>query len=1016
MNDAPAPAEAEAESAKLEACSNLSYADVCETLDAISTTAGAAKKLEMLFSGARSRVVGQQSWYPLVRLVVPVIDCHRKNYGLKVKTLAKVYAAAINLTKGGADGAKLAYHAGDPDARAEFVSPELALTVQAILEKRTAKKRSEATLAEVNRFLDAVTATKGSPAKACNDLFARHIDSFAPREHAWIVRIILGEVKIGLKENAIFKCMHRAAVTSYATCSDLRRVCAEFASDGPGQKKIPDDEAANFTLEVGEPFAPMVCLGFPKAPDQVAIVEQALSGGKKKKGADPADVPPGFIVDEKLDGERLIVHKVGKEFKMYSRKTNECSRIYSVLTAELGRRLSKLRDCILDGEVTTIDRHSKRPLPFGNNKAVAKIEQFRQSFPDTADEAILQRKEIMPLTVHNAIESQHLLDARIEFIVYDVVYVDDDDESVMQALLGHRAKEKGCITHFTLGERRKILGRLIEDGVAAAPAAAAGVWAYDDRQRLRIVKHVLVERGEPTEARRTALRDLYESVVAAGGEGVVAKRLDAPYLGGDYNRARGGWYKLKPDYEGGTPTIDAVIVGAYWSEASQGPRKGKLTQFVLGALSVHRRVDAGCIVTVGKVGSGIDAVMLEKILGKLEGNLAPFEANKIPNYLDPRRVSDDRPDLIVCDITKSVVLEMKVSELTPSKFFSAGFTWRFPRCEQLRGDKAWDQIVTAIELREIFHQPRKVLPTKTSKKGNAPPKAPKRKVGFRDDEIIDQAALLQLAQGEVSLFVGETFLVLNSAQLDIGGATLNAKAVRDLIAKHGGSVVAAAPKAAAREGPQVVVIDSPDRNAAVIKIYRENGLFSVVDVGWIKRCVEGLKHVDRGPRDYICASRDDVSALRRSYDRVWGDHLFEPTTKETLAAARAAAAAQRPSSLYQDMTPSRDDEADWSSEIRTPKRCLRGVTAPLAFRLRYYGAKISAALDSSVTHVVVEAPLDGAPPAAHVVNPSWVEDSIRQHSTLEPTAAHTAFGAAPPETGPGAPDRPQPPDEDDQYD
>ncbi len=85
----------------------------------------------------------------------------------------------------------------------------------------------------------------------------------------------------------------------------------------------------------------------------------------------------------------------------------------------------------------------------------------------------------------------------------------------------------------------------------------------------------------------------FDRVVGEGQEGVVVKRLDAPY---DAGRRGSGWVKVKPRH-----TLDLVVLGVEWGS---GRRRGTLSNIHLGAR------DGGGFVMLGKTFKGMTDEML----------------------------------------------------------------------------------------------------------------------------------------------------------------------------------------------------------------------------------------------------------------------------------------------------------------------------------------------------------------------------------------------------------------------
>ena len=49
-----------------------------------------------------------------------------------------------------------------------------------------------------------------------------------------------------------------------------------------------------------------------------------------------------------------------------------------------------------------------------------------------------------------------------------------------------------------------------------------------------------------------------------------------------------------------------------------------------------------------------------------------------------------KPDVIIKDLSKSVILEVKAAELQSTIQYPTGYTLRFPRVIRIRNDKPWN--------------------------------------------------------------------------------------------------------------------------------------------------------------------------------------------------------------------------------------------------------------------------------------------------------------------------------------
>ena len=155
----------------------------------------------------------------------------------------------------------------------------------------------------------------------------------------------------------------------------------------------------------------------------------------------------------------------------------------------------------------------------------------------------------------------------------------------------------------------------------------------------------------------------YKESLAAGNEGVMLKKLDAPYQPGS---RVGTMIKLKPIMD----TLDLAIVGAEWGT---GKRSGWLTSFTVACM------DDGSeeLLTIGKFGTGI-----KEKEEAAEGDAITFEA--LTNRLKPLISSESGREVV---IEPNVIVEVKFEEIQKSPSYGSGFALRFPRFVKVRDDR-----------------------------------------------------------------------------------------------------------------------------------------------------------------------------------------------------------------------------------------------------------------------------------------------------------------------------------------
>lgn len=189
----------------------------------------------------------------------------------------------------------------------------------------------------------------------------------------------------------------------------------------------------------------------------------------------------------------------------------------------------------------------------------------------------------------------------------------------------------------------------------------------------------------------------FESAIERGLEGVVAKRLDAPYSAGARNF---NWIKLKRSYKGElADTIDVCIVGYFRG-------KGARAKFSVGALlGAVYEPSTDTFKTISKIGSGFKEDEF-------------FELKKVLDEITIKHKHPRVDSVIDADVwvEPRYVITVMADEITRSPAHTAGrdkdgigYALRFPRSTGfIRFDKNPEDANTVKEIIEMFKQQKQV--------------------------------------------------------------------------------------------------------------------------------------------------------------------------------------------------------------------------------------------------------------------------------------------------------------------
>ena len=322
------------------------------------------------------------------------------------------------------------------------------------------------------------------------------------------------------------------------------------------------------TLAVGQPVRPMLAAS---APDPAAAVV---------KSGLPA------VVDTKLDGIRVQVHRDGDEISVYSRSLDDITaRVPEIVATVAGLPVERI---VLDGEVLSVGPDG-RPLTF---------QVIASRTATTLDVDAGQAR--IPLSL----------------FCFDLLHVDGRD-----------------LLDEPLSVRMQVMAELL-------PAAL-------------VVRRQVVDDVE-------TLERVFAADVAAGFEGVVVKKLDAPYAAG---RRDSGWVKLKPRH-----TFDLAVIAAEWG---YGRREGWLSNLHLAA----RDPATGAMVMLGKTFKGLTDAVLTWQTEQFQARES--RRTKTTVYIDP-----------------PLVVEIAIDGIQASTRYPGGVALRFARVLRYRPDKSPEEADT----------------------------------------------------------------------------------------------------------------------------------------------------------------------------------------------------------------------------------------------------------------------------------------------------------------------------------
>jgi DNA ligase-1 len=417
---------------------------------------------------------------------------------------------------------------------------------------------------DVARYFRQIAAARGATAKSA--LVRELLSSSTPLEAKYIVKIMTGDLRIGLKESLVEEAIARAYG---ATLREVQRANMLLGDIGETLKLAAAGKLDDAKIKM-RMFHP---LGFMLA-SPAESAEQALS------------YFPNALVEDKYDGIRAQAHCSNGEVRLFSRTRDEITESFPELPAALAGIPG---DVILDGEIVawsntspdlSADLEEAAPASRRLSEHPARRAEG-ETYPRTG--SALPFSALQQRLGRKQVSEKLMRQVPVAYLAFDVLYAGG------QLLLEH-----------PLLEREKIL-----DALLAAPRKS------QTGRRGPVGTQAQFEFGEDAEAPNTQvirapvaraftpqeLDQLFEAAQARGNEGLMIKDPASAYTPGRRGKS---WLKLKRELA----TLDVVVTAV---EYGHGKRIGVLSDYTFAVR------DGEKLVNIGKAYSGLTDVEIAQM-------------------------------------------------------------------------------------------------------------------------------------------------------------------------------------------------------------------------------------------------------------------------------------------------------------------------------------------------------------------------------------------------------------------
>ncbi len=358
-------------------------------------------------------------------------------------------------------------------------------------------------LLDVSEAFREIAAARGPAAKTglVRDLLARA----TPLEAKYIVKIVTGDLRIGLKESMVEEAIAKAyGGTLAGLLKQVQRANMLLGDIGETLRMALEGKLAEAKMRMFHPLGFMLASPIESAEEGLSYFAEAA-------------------VEDKYDGIRAQAHVSEGEVKFFSRTRDEITESFPELPGALA---GLPQDAILDGEIVAWDYAEGRARRFS-------VLQQR-----------LGRKKV---------SERMLREIPVAYLVFDVLYAGGE------LLIDRPLRERGRVLDEVLAAERKIIHH--RDTESQRKTKQRNLVFDDEGPKALEAAHII----RAPVFRVTAPDDLEELFAAAqerGNEGLMIKDLESAYTPGKRGKS---WLKMKRELA----TLDVVVTAVEYGHGKR---------------------------------------------------------------------------------------------------------------------------------------------------------------------------------------------------------------------------------------------------------------------------------------------------------------------------------------------------------------------------------------------------------------------------------------------------------------
>jgi DNA ligase 1 len=499
-------------------------------------------------------------------------------------------------------------------------------------------------LLDLQQSFSQIAAARGPAAKSA--ILRTLLSRAMPLEAKYIVKIITGDLRIGLKESLVEEAIARIYS---APLADVKRANMLLGDLGATLRLAAAGQLADAKLRVFHPIDFMLASPVDSAEESVTSFANAA-------------------VEDKYDGIRAQAHIGENKVRIFSRTRDDITESFPELVPALSRLSAATRTtAILDGEIlawSSANDSCEAGITARSLESIAGPRPPSTSRPGRA----LPFSRLQQRLGRKSVSLRIMRDVPIAYLVFDILYAHGE------ILLDRPLRERAKILDRLLGElettgTKDSQAEIGDSGVQAESDApfftgsqSLFAFAAPDFPKAPVLR-------APVSIAQTAsdLESLFVGARGRGNEGLMIKDLDSFYTPGRRGKS---WLKMKRELA----TLDVVVTAV---EYGHGKRIGVLSDYTFAVWDDDR------LVNIGKAYSG----------------LTDAEIAHMTDWFLAHKLSEHGLRL---EVEPKIVLEVAFNNLMRSTRHESGYALRFPRIVRLRPDKLPEDADTLATVEQVF--------------------------------------------------------------------------------------------------------------------------------------------------------------------------------------------------------------------------------------------------------------------------------------------------------------------------